>query len=48
MLDQVDLGQTSLEDRELMADLYKSCDKWRPKLFQLASEAEENDPSIGK
>ncbi|XP_023323999.1 ADP-ribosylation factor-binding protein GGA1 isoform X5 [Eurytemora carolleeae] len=47
MLEQVEVGQVAAEDREIMAELYSACEGWRPKLFQLAAEAEENDPVIG-
>ena len=35
-------------DREIMSELYQTCESLRPKIFRLAAEADENDPVIGK
>ena len=34
--------------REIMSELYQTCETLRPKIFRLAAEADENDPVIGK
>ncbi|XP_041474263.1 ADP-ribosylation factor-binding protein GGA2-like [Lytechinus variegatus] len=39
-------GYTSPEERELMKELYLTCERMRPSLFRLASDADEKDDCI--
>ncbi|XP_076308881.1 ADP-ribosylation factor-binding protein GGA1-like isoform X2 [Tachypleus tridentatus] len=39
--------ETSLEERELMKDLFDCCERLRPKLFRLAGEMDEKDEGLG-
>jgi hypothetical protein len=36
------------EEKEVMGELFSSCERLRPAIFRLAAESEENDPAIGK
>ncbi|XP_071501663.1 ADP-ribosylation factor-binding protein GGA1-like [Diadema antillarum] len=39
-------GSTSPEEKELMKELYLTCERMRPSLFRLASDADEKDDCI--
>lgn len=43
MLNNYKPEETSSEEKELMKELYESCERLRPKLFKLAGEVDEND-----
>ncbi|XP_023227533.1 ADP-ribosylation factor-binding protein GGA1-like [Centruroides sculpturatus] len=43
MLNNYKPEETSNEEKELMKELYESCERLRPKLFKLAGEVDEND-----
>ncbi|XP_059415010.1 ADP-ribosylation factor-binding protein GGA3-like [Carassius carassius] len=47
MLSQYDRARSSDADRELIKELYERCDKLRRTAFKLATEAEDNDSSLG-
>uniref|UniRef100_A0A8C1LBK3 Golgi associated, gamma adaptin ear containing, ARF binding protein 3 n=1 Tax=Cyprinus carpio TaxID=7962 RepID=A0A8C1LBK3_CYPCA len=47
MLSQYDRDRSSDADRELIKELYERCDKLRRTAFKLATEAEDNDSSLG-
>ncbi|XP_009297383.1 ADP-ribosylation factor-binding protein GGA3 isoform X1 [Danio rerio] len=47
MLSQYDRERSSDADRELIKELYERCDKLRRTAFKLATEAEDNDSSLG-
>ncbi|XP_051988846.1 ADP-ribosylation factor-binding protein GGA3 isoform X2 [Xyrauchen texanus] len=47
MLSHYDRDRSSNADRELMKELYERCDKLRRTAFKLATEAEDNDSSLG-
>jgi len=47
MLEAISLSETGEGDREIMSELYQTCETLRPKIFRLAAEADENDPVIG-
>ncbi|XP_052392618.1 ADP-ribosylation factor-binding protein GGA3 [Carassius gibelio] len=47
MLSQYDRTRSSDADRELIKELYERCDKLRRTAFKLATEAEDNDSSLG-
>lgn len=40
-------GETSHEEKDLMKELYDSCERLRPKLFRLAGEMDEKDEGLG-
>ncbi|KAG8191165.1 hypothetical protein JTE90_016677 [Oedothorax gibbosus] len=40
-------GETSDEEKDLMKELYESCERLRPKLFRLAGELDEKDEGLG-
>uniref|UniRef100_A0A8C1X6Y4 Golgi associated, gamma adaptin ear containing, ARF binding protein 3b n=1 Tax=Cyprinus carpio TaxID=7962 RepID=A0A8C1X6Y4_CYPCA len=48
MLSHYDRDRSSDADRELIKELYERCDKLRRTAFKLATEAEDNDSSLGK
>ncbi|KAH6942162.1 hypothetical protein HPB50_001685 [Hyalomma asiaticum] len=39
-------GETSVEEQDLMKELFESCERLRPKLFRLAAEMEEKDEGL--
>ena len=43
MLDHYDKSSCGSEEKELLAELFQSCEKMTPKLFRLASETEEDE-----
>lgn len=47
MLSQYNKERSTDADRELLKDLYDRCDKLRRTAFKLATEAEDNDNSLG-
>uniref|UniRef100_A0A673LIA3 ADP-ribosylation factor-binding protein GGA3-like n=1 Tax=Sinocyclocheilus rhinocerous TaxID=307959 RepID=A0A673LIA3_9TELE len=47
MLSHYDRDRSSDADRELIKELYERCDKLRRTAFKLATEAEDNDSSLG-
>ncbi|XP_052407007.1 ADP-ribosylation factor-binding protein GGA3-like isoform X1 [Carassius gibelio] len=47
MLGHYDRERSSDADRELIKELYERCDKLRRTAFKLATEAEDNDSSLG-
>ncbi|XP_063238289.1 ADP-ribosylation factor-binding protein GGA1 isoform X2 [Bacillus rossius redtenbacheri] len=48
MLDSYRPGQTPAEDLELIRELHQSCERLRPSVFRLASEAQEDDAMLGE
>ncbi|XP_054716315.1 ADP-ribosylation factor-binding protein GGA1-like [Uloborus diversus] len=47
MLQHYRPGETSEEEKDLMKELFQSCERLRPKLFRLAGELDENDEGLG-
>uniref|UniRef100_A0A672QAB6 Golgi associated, gamma adaptin ear containing, ARF binding protein 3 n=1 Tax=Sinocyclocheilus grahami TaxID=75366 RepID=A0A672QAB6_SINGR len=47
MMSHYDRDRSSDADRELIKELYERCDKLRRTAFKLATEAEDNDSSLG-
>nr|XP_042911208.1 ADP-ribosylation factor-binding protein GGA1 [Parasteatoda tepidariorum] len=47
MLDHYRPGETSDEEKDLMKELFESCERLRPKLFRLAGELDEKDEGLG-
>ncbi|XP_057717487.1 ADP-ribosylation factor-binding protein GGA3 isoform X2 [Corythoichthys intestinalis] len=47
MLSHYDKDSSSESDKEIMKELYERCDKLRRAAFKMATEAEENDTSLG-
>lgn len=45
MLDHFDKGTCGSEEKQLLYELFHSCEKMQPKLFRLAAETEEDDES---
>lgn len=41
-------GETSQEEKDLMRELFESCERLRPKLFRLAGEMEEKDEGLNE
>ncbi|XP_077489754.1 ADP-ribosylation factor-binding protein Gga [Amblyomma americanum] len=41
-------GETSAEEKDLMKELFESCERLRPKLFRLAGEMEEKDEGLNE
>lgn len=41
-------GETSHEEKDLMKELFESCERLRPKLFRLAGEMEEKDEGLNE
>ncbi|KAM7295964.1 ADP-ribosylation factor-binding protein GGA2 [Ixodes scapularis] len=48
MLNNYRPGDTSAEEKELMKELFESCERLRPKLFRLAGEMEEKDEGLNE
>ena len=49
MLDHYDKNTCGSEERQLLHELFQSCEKMQPKLFRLAADTEEDDESsLGK
>lgn len=46
MLDHYKPGKTSDEEKDLMKELFESCERLRPKLFRLAGEMDEKDSGL--
>lgn len=46
MLDHYQPGKTSEEEKDLMKELFESCERLRPKLFRLAGEMDEKDSGL--
>ena len=47
MLDHYDPSSSGREERELVDELFSSCEKMQPKLFRMASETAEDDSDDG-
>ncbi|RVE76338.1 hypothetical protein OJAV_G00008510 [Oryzias javanicus] len=47
MLAHFNLEESTDEDKELIKELYSDCDKLQKKVFQLATESEDNDSHLG-
>lgn len=47
MLSHYKPGETSHEEKDLMKELFDSCERLRPKLFRLAGEMDEKDEGLG-
>lgn len=47
MLNHYRPGETSEEEKDLMKELFESCERLRPKLFRLAGELDEKDEGLG-
>lgn len=47
MLITYETGSTSLDDIELMKELYQTCEGIRPNLFRLASDTDDRDDHLG-
>ena len=43
MLDHYDKNNCGVEEKQLLEELFQSCEKMQPKLFKLAGDAEDND-----
>uniref|UniRef100_A0A8C7XMX8 Golgi associated, gamma adaptin ear containing, ARF binding protein 3a n=1 Tax=Oryzias sinensis TaxID=183150 RepID=A0A8C7XMX8_9TELE len=48
MLAHFNLEESTDEDKELIKELYNDCDKLQKKVFQLATESEDNDSHLGE
>ncbi|CAN7939545.1 unnamed protein product [Ixodes hexagonus] len=48
MLSNYRPGETSTEEKELMKELFESCERLRPKLFRLAGDMEEKDEGLNE
>ncbi|XP_064478094.1 ADP-ribosylation factor-binding protein GGA1-like [Ornithodoros turicata] len=48
MLNNYRPQETSSEEKELMKELFESCERLRPKLFRLAGEMEEKDEGLNE
>lgn len=48
MLDSYDPEKSSIEDVELMKELYDACERLKPTVTRLAYETRDNDETIGK
>lgn len=48
MLDHYAKDSCGKEERQLLKELFQSCEKMQPKLFRLAAEADEHDEGIGE
>ncbi|CAL1283388.1 unnamed protein product [Larinioides sclopetarius] len=46
MLNHYKPGETSEEEKDLMKELFESCERLRPKLFRLAGELDEKDDGL--
>ncbi|GIY19295.1 ADP-ribosylation factor-binding protein GGA1 [Caerostris darwini] len=46
MLNHYKPGETSEEEKDLMKELFESCERLRPKLFRLAGELDEKDEGL--
>merc|ERR1711881_447331 len=45
MLDHYDKNSCGSEEKQLLYELFQSCEKMQPKLFRLAADTEEDDES---
>ncbi len=45
MLDHFDKSSSGSEEKQLLQELFQSCEKMQPKLFRLAAETEDDDES---
>ena len=45
MLDHFDKNSCGSEEKQLLYELFQSCEKMQPKLFRLAADTEEDDES---
>ena len=48
MLDHYDKSSSGPEEKELLKELFESCEKMQPKLFRLATETDDGDESIAE
>ncbi|XP_035211139.1 ADP-ribosylation factor-binding protein GGA1-like [Stegodyphus dumicola] len=48
MLEHYKPGEASEEEKDLMKELFESCERLRPKLFRLAGELDEKDEGLGE